>query len=124
MVDLDEMLSDLEKESVWKYCQSCGDCCKDHYVVLSSEDLLRLSKFTGLDKNDFSYVSFRSIFKRALDYDKKSGNCIFLCEKDGIYSCGIYEVRPSVCRDYPYTVGERENCLKKNLPSDSGVFKY
>lgn len=132
MVDLGEMLSTVEKESIWKYCQTCGDCCKRYDVSITFEEGVNIVNFTGLSFFDFStwkfprtleQFDFRFFGARKFKHKRNSKECIFLCENEGVYSCGIYDVRPSVCCDYPYTVGEKENCLEKNLDSDSGVFK-
>jgi len=32
---------------------------------------------------------------------QKNGDCFFLNENNGSYSCSVYEIRPEICKNYP-----------------------
>ncbi|MCL2815872.1 MAG: YkgJ family cysteine cluster protein [Oscillospiraceae bacterium] len=78
-------------------CCACGNCCKLYDILVNKDDIERISQYLGLTENDFieKYLA-------ASDegYIMKEKPCRFL-DEDG--KCKIYEIRPSVCRDFPYT---------------------
>jgi Fe-S-cluster containining protein len=114
-----------------KYCQNCKKsthCCvfedKKGFTFLTPSDAKAISDFTGLAPRDF--VQYTPLSKdvildletcdevkegslRATQLDSKgrilrlktreNGRCIFL-QDDG--KCGIYGVRPNICRIYPF----------------------
>ena len=78
-------------------CCACGNCCKLYDILINKDDIERISQYLGLTENDFieKYLA-------ASDegYIMKEKPCRFL-DEDG--KCKIYEIRPSVCSDFPYT---------------------
>ena len=81
-------------------CQKCAECCKHWSMWVTPEEAWRMSHLNapdlkikvtpGEDKLGLVQIIF--------DYP-----CRFLSEKDGIYSCDIYDkvYRPNLCREYP-----------------------
>jgi len=41
---------------------------------------------------------------------KENGDCFFLVDKKGIYSCGVYEARPRICKNYPSAPPQKKVC--------------
>jgi len=41
---------------------------------------------------------------------QENGDCFFLKENDGCYSCAVYETRPGICRNYPSKPIQKEAC--------------
>ena len=103
-------------------CLGCSDevhCCINGFAFVGINDAKKIRRFTG----DYEFLDFSKLSKRVLkllkDDDpclegtlrfslvkndnllrikKKNGKCFFL--KNG--KCKIYEVRPKICRIYPY----------------------
>jgi len=87
--------------------RKCADCCKDLTVKLAKKDIEAIKR-EGFDSGFF------------LDYDThigspvlklENGKCVFLVKKKDRYYCKIYEIRPKVCRVYPFVnSNEIESC--------------
>ena len=84
-------------------CNRCALCCGDtkqktrHILLLESEAKIVASQ-TSRDVTDFS---FRIVDKSPFGYEMKktkAGKCVFLKENQ----CAIYDVRPLICRFYPF----------------------
>ena len=78
-------------------CCECGNCCKLYDILLDKNDIERISAYLGLPENDFIE---KYLAADGENYKIKDKPCCFL-DADG--KCRIYEVRPTVCRDFPYT---------------------
>ncbi|MDR2744854.1 MAG: YkgJ family cysteine cluster protein [Desulfovibrio sp.] len=84
-------------------CRMCGRCCEGRGgIVVSPEDIARLSAFLHLASEEFiARYGERSGGKvkiRAGDTDC----CIFFTRKEG---CTVHGVKPAVCRAWPYFRG-------------------
>ena len=98
-------------------CTRCGRCCGDtedtvRHVLLLESDADRVSKETLVDVHEFAdeIVGFEPyIYKMKKPED---GKCFFL--KDN--RCSIYELRPLICRFYPFEL--------RNLGNDRYSFAY
>lgn len=95
---LDRMVQAIHEEVFEETdCLKCADCCKKISPILYRHDILRLVK--GLKTDLESFVKkYLTIDKD--DYVFKSTPCPFL-ESDN--TCGVYDDRPTACRDYPHT---------------------
>ena len=85
-------------------CRQCSFCCTGFpgVVLLSEEDLKRLSDWAGLTTEQFTLAFCRWIKdddgKEYLSLrEKQNYECIFW--KNG---CEAYEARPNQCRTYPF----------------------
>ena len=88
----------------------CAECCKNHpYVELSRNEINSLEHLTGLYVNDFTNRK-RKAYEEYFFKFQKNGDCFFLNESDGSYSCAVYETRPSICRNYPSKPRQKEIC--------------
>ncbi len=107
-----------------KKCLVCSDkihCCINGFAFVGINDAKKIRKFIGTDYDfflDFSKLSKRilkllkdddpclegtlrfSLIKndKILRIKQKDGKCVFLKNN----KCEIYEVRPKICRIYPY----------------------
>ncbi len=95
--DVDQQL-DVIHDTVFSEinCLECGNCCKTYQIILTEADQIRIGKFLGKDILDvllnYHLLDDGQILVQSLP-------CPFL----GIDNvCSIYEVRPAVCRDYPF----------------------
>jgi len=78
-------------------CCNCNNCCKLYDIMVDKNDIKVISEYLGLPENDFIG---KYLIAHEEDYIMKDKPCCFL-NADG--KCGIYESRPSVCREFPHT---------------------
>jgi uncharacterized protein len=103
-------------------CKKCAECCKNYpFVELSQHEILELEKLTKLPSEAFANQKGGAVEEFFLDF-KENGDCIFLNERNGDYSCGVYEARSAICRNYPAKQSQNEVCdsnreriLRKNF---------
>jgi Fe-S-cluster containining protein len=98
-------------------CQRCALCCGDtkykvRSILLLKDEAERISEKTSLEIAVFTekkkgFEPYAYIMAKT-----KEGKCIFLNED----SCSIYEIRPLICRFYPF---ELKNPINKRY-----VFGY
>ncbi|MDH5788761.1 MAG: YkgJ family cysteine cluster protein [Candidatus Bathyarchaeota archaeon] len=90
-------------------CQRCATfCCKLGGPKLTQRDIERI-KQAGYDMEDFLKPLSNNEFKglsvmRGSLKNRENGSCVFLKfdEEKGIFECSIYDVRPDLCRLYPF----------------------
>lgn len=98
-------------------CERCALCCGDtedkiRSILLLKTEADRISKktLTGLDKFAEKIEGFEPyIYQMRKTED---GKCVFLRDN----SCSIYQIRPLICRFYPFQL--------KNLTDDRYAFTY
>lgn len=99
----------LQKNLTAFSCQeSCGGkCCtgdENSFVFLTQADRKRISFFTRLNVSEFATLRsfdqtrFTNKPSRQWALTMQKGHCQFF--KNG--KCGIYEMRPTQCRTFPY----------------------
>lgn len=79
-------------------CTACAACCKTISPRFKTPDIRKISKFLKIKESDLIESYLR--LDEDGDYVVKRSPCPFL-GKDNL--CGIYEVRPGDCKNYPYT---------------------
>ncbi len=89
-------LSDEEKSAL---CRSCGRCC----MAMTFEGGV-------YEEEAADQIQWMELHGLRIDYHRRNGvvrwyytmstPCSKLQEDDGRYSCGIYDSRPRMCRDY------------------------
>ena len=98
-------------------CDECAACCYDTIPIITDHDIRRIMKATGKGPLDFvELYSERKVEigperssgfvkmargKRIMGLKQKKEQCIFLSRDK---RCTIYEVRPFVCRTYPFDI--------------------
>ena len=98
-------------------CDRCGLCCGDteyrsRWIVLLEGEAIRISEmnFLGLDEFAEKIEGFEPYVYRMRKTEERK--CVFL-EDD---SCSIYQIRPLICRFYPFEL--------KNPGKNRYVFDY
>jgi len=95
---------------------------------LTKEDIERIES-VGYKTSEFVEDSNRkygnhSLMTSAMK-NRKDGSCIFLRtdEKRNAYECSIYEIRPTLCRLYPFEIQRSDigSFLLKILPCCNGL---
>jgi Fe-S-cluster containining protein len=93
------------------YCKRMGYCCQDVRLA-ESPDLLKkaYNYWSAMKSIDPGFSEIYLIYpmlefkfenlKEDLPYHYKCRH--FGHDEDGIPACQIYEIRPSMCRDFPY----------------------
>ena len=79
-------------------CLECANCCKTTSPMFTKTDIKRIAKDQKMSVAEFSKKYLR--VDEDGDTVLKSSPCPFLGEDN---YCGIYEVRPKACREYPHT---------------------
>jgi len=101
-------------------CDKCGECCRTCAPIdLTREDRLRIARHFKMDLKTFERKYARKTSKGFGTYViKKDFPCQFLKGNE----CMVYEVRPGICRDYPFlgatflkSAVKRGLCCKKGL---------
>ncbi len=88
----------------------CAECCKNHpFVELSKNEINSLEQATGLHFNVFTNQK-EKVFEEYFFKFQENGNCFFLNENDGSYSCAVYAARPGICKNYPSKPRQKEAC--------------
>ena len=87
-------------------CEECGgNCCtgESGYIFLNAKEMEAIAQFKELSMNE---LKEQYLFKKGYKYSIKenvinnSHDCIFFDRK--INGCGIYPVRPTQCRTFPF----------------------
>ncbi len=97
---LDRMMHGLLEEAIEGIdCTACAACCREAYVVVTTEDIWRMSEALGMRRSDFR----RAYVGRNEDRDQCFNRrpCPFL-GRDRL--CRHYQARPDCCRDYPFSL--------------------
>lgn len=95
-------------------CLSCGNCCKTTSPIFRDVDVKRIAKKLRMPIIEFEQTYLRT--DEDGDLVLQEAPCTFLLDDN---SCGIYDIRPQACRDYPHTdrkkIVQLLDLTKKNL---------
>ncbi len=97
-------------------CEKCGECCKP-LVKLSKSDVERIltagyDEIYFIDKTILNEKIIRQI----------NGKCVFLKQGKEKTSCEIYDIRPDICREYPFFGDKIKTCKPAELMKDNKFF--
>ncbi len=91
-------------------CKQCAECCKNYpFVDLSKNEINSLEKLTGIPAEVFTNPKGKEIEEYFLQF-QDNGYCFFLNENKGSFSCGVYEERPGICKNYPSSPIQKDVC--------------
>tara|TARA_B110000008_G_scaffold53921_1_gene53289 strand:+ start:267 stop:755 length:489 start_codon:yes stop_codon:yes gene_type:complete len=119
---LDNIIHNLH-DDVFNYtdCLMCANCCKTTGPLFTNKDIQRISKYLKLKPSIFTEKYLR--VDEDNDYVLQNLPCIFL-NKDNF--CGIYEVRPKACKEFPHTDRKKQSQLlsvtEKNISVCPAVY--
>jgi Fe-S-cluster containining protein len=116
-------------------CSKCGLCCGDtqqkkRHVLLLKSDAERIASNVKTQINEFAKETVdKAPYVFEMQKEPLDGKCIFLKEDQ----CTIYEIRPLICRFYPFELStDKEGFYTFNVtvecpgifgPSTKGVGK-
>ncbi|MEM2111739.1 MAG: YkgJ family cysteine cluster protein [Candidatus Bathyarchaeia archaeon] len=98
-------------------CSNCALCCRDtkekkRRILLLKIEAKRISKNTLMNIDDFAEkIEGSEPYGYVMKKDN-DGKCVFLNGQ----SCSIYQIRPLICRFYPFQL--------KNLAENQYAFTY
>jgi Fe-S-cluster containining protein len=107
--DLDETMQDLHRAEFERTdCLRCAHCCKTTGPLFTRADVERISRHLKMKASKFEADYLRT--DEEGDLVLQAVPCPFLGADN---YCGIYEVRPKACREYPHTDRRRFEQLGK-----------
>jgi len=120
--DVDAIFLDAHKEIfACTDCLQCANCCKTTGPLFTSKDVERIAKHLRIKPGQF--VEEYLFVDEDNDYVLQQLPCPFLAADN---YCGIYEVRPKACREYPHTDRNKMqqilNLTAKNIEICPAVF--
>ena len=97
--DLDGTMQSLhDAEFKRTDCTTCANCCKTTGPLFTEKDITRIAKHFRMKPQKFITAYLR--IDEDKDYVLQNVPCAFL-GADNL--CGIYEIRPKACREFPHT---------------------
>ncbi len=97
--DLDRRVHQFHDEAFEHIdCLKCANCCKTTSPIFYQKDLDRAAKHLNMKPGDFLQKYLH--MDEDGDFVLNSAPCPFLGEDN---YCGIYDSRPTACREYPHT---------------------
>ena len=78
-------------------CTDCGNCCRVIRPTFDKSDIERISSHLQISEEEFVETYLQ--IGEDNEYETKTLPCPFLKEN----KCGIYDIRPTTCREYPHT---------------------
>ncbi len=95
-------------------CLYCLDCCRGKHVYLTFDDVGRISSL-GYDPSEFVTLSVEgnSVYP-ILSIREWDLGCVFHDPETG--KCRIHEVKPLICRMYPFMVSRKPLGVKGEEP--------
>ena len=75
----------------------CGNCCKLYSVVIDFPEWLQIVKYFGMEKTSAGLNRF--YIKRGND-----GSCPFVYSFGGAFICGLQNMKPGACKQWPFKV--------------------
>ena len=111
-------------------CDSCDtNCCKEYVIFVNAHDIYRLS--TGLKMAPENFLEIYGAKDFDLGINVKEGlldlalkqkdeKCMFLEESKDIFRCTVHDIKPSVCKSYPFQMkaGKLIQMSNKLCPAD------
>ena len=113
-------------ENIGFSCLMCGKCCRrafgDNRVLLTPQEIQLITDHTGMDPDEIRTpaTSDDPEFTDLIDAKgrihtfgwmllrKNNGDCNFIEDADASNKCKIHDVRPMLCRTYPFHMQEME----------------
>ncbi len=95
-------------------CEFCLDCCRGRHVYLTLKDIERVAK-AGHDPQEFVTISVEgNKIRFVLAVREWDLGCLFHDPETG--KCMIHDVRPLICRIYPFMVSRKPLGVDGEMP--------
>jgi len=96
----------------WR-CTGCGLCCRGFDVTLKFDEWLSLVRTYGVGVT-------RAGLNKFYIQKKQDGSCLFLTMSNGIWFCGLQNMKPTACKLWPFKVLDRPKYGRLN----EALFNY
>jgi hypothetical protein len=80
-------------------CTRCANCCRTMDIRFEDDDIDRIAGHLGVTVDAFT-EAYLEVDDEGGGYRAREKPCPFLADD---HRCTIYDVRPTVCREYPHT---------------------
>lgn len=98
--DVDDAVNELHQTAFQMIdCTQCANCCKTRRPRFDEEDVERIAASFQMEKAQF-IEKYLEPNPKDPPYRVRETPCPFLGADN---RCTVYEIRPTVCRGYPYT---------------------
>jgi Fe-S-cluster containining protein len=98
--DPDELVSELHERAFQIVdCRRCANCCRTLHIRFEEQDIEQIAEHLSLSTVEF-IETYLELDQDTRAYKTRDKPCPFL---DDDNRCTIYAIRPTVCREYPYT---------------------
>ena len=93
-------------------CTGCGICCGDtqektRHILLLSTEAEQIAKLTSQQIQGFAEkIKGKAPYVYEMKKTIENGKCVFLTKNH----CNIYQLRPLICRFYPFELTTAPNC--------------
>ena len=87
----------------WK-CITCGECCNCFNIPLKSIEYARMIKIFGNEIFDLNKNPVKIFLKR-----RENRRCIFQYYLCGKWICAIQQIKPIVCKIFPFSISKSSN---------------
>ncbi|MFZ1077612.1 MAG: YkgJ family cysteine cluster protein [Nitrosotalea sp.] len=116
-------------------CISCHtNCCKEYTIFVNAHDVYRISVGLGLDPENFLEIYGAKEDAWGIQIEEglvdlalkqKDDTCTFLIKFEDNFRCGIHDLKPGVCKSYPFQLkdGKLIQMDDKLCPVDWDVAK-
>ncbi|MGY5151048.1 MAG: YkgJ family cysteine cluster protein [Candidatus Nitrosopumilus sp. bin_6a] len=117
-------------------CISCHtNCCKEYVIFVNAHDVYRLTTGLGLAPENFlelygakDYSLGINVKEGLIDLALKqnNGTCEFLEEHKDFFRCTVNEIKPSVCKSYPFEMknGKLNQMTSMMCPVDWNIAEF
>ena len=116
--DPDELAGELHEQAFQIVdCTRCANCCKTMDINFDDEDIERIAGHLNMPTAEF-IEAYLEVNDEDGPYKARQKPCPFLGDDD---RCTVYEVRPTVCREYPHTDKEGFTFRTRGVASNALV---
>lgn len=136
-MEFDVSQKDSEISMTKKFpCDTCDtNCCKEYIIFVNAHDVYRLSMGLGMTPMSFLEIHGAKDFDLGIEVDEglldlalkqNDDRCMFLEESKDIFRCTVNEIKPGVCKSYPFQMdnGRLVQMPSKMCPVDWDVKEF
>ena len=88
-------------------CRGCGNCCREcNNIAMNRKDFEMICKHLNLSHKEIKNKYNFKFSKKEGREVRLMGQCAFFNKEKN--NCDIYEARPTVCKQYPFSSGQLE----------------